>query len=530
LNTAARVRLSWAVVVAIIATLLTSPVRAARTFELTGATLADINAAFEAGALTSEQLTRLYVARIDAYDTKGPRINAVLTLNPRALEEARVLDAERKLKGPRGPLHGVPVLLKANIEVADLPATAGFYGLRGSIAQQDAEQTKRLRAAGCVILGLANMSEFATGPAISTLGGQIRNPHAPDRTPTGSSGGSGAAIAAGFAALALGTDTGGSVRGPAAVNGIVGLRPTFGLAGRGGIIPLALSLDTIGPMAGHVADLAAMLTVMAGSDPRDKDALSRPAVDYASGLAKATLKGARLGLVREYLGADARVDAVVNQAVAVLRQNGAEVVDVSVGYLPRLTVGTYERIRDTEFRFQIEDYLSTLKLPGLPKTHADILRLSERLTMVSPEGWVPNPVRLAGHRAEAAVTGFRDQLYISAAGDVRKVVRDVLTSVMESHRLDALLGPTALPPRLIAEESVIIPPGWRTLAPLAGWPDLSIPAGLTDDLKLPVGISLLGRPLSDRRLLELGHAFEQASKARRTPAATPALPGERIEF
>jgi amidase len=218
--------------------------QATHTFELTSASIADINVAFGSGALTSETLTKLFLARIDAYDKRGPRLNSVLFINAQAVDEAQARDAERRDNKPRGPLHGIPVLLKANIDTVGLPSTAAFYGLRTSMPTADAEQTRRLRAAGAVILGLTNMSEFATGPAISTLGGQMRNPHALDRSPQGSSGGNAAALAAGFAVAAIGTDTGGSVRGPAAVTGISGLRPTFGLVGRGGIIPLALSLDT----------------------------------------------------------------------------------------------------------------------------------------------------------------------------------------------------------------------------------------------------------------------------------------------
>jgi amidase len=248
---------------------LTSGALRAATFDLTSASIAEINAAFDAGALTSERLTQLYLARIEAYDKKGPSLRAVLALNPHALDEARALDAERKAKGPRGPLHGIPILLKDNIDMVGLPTTAGFYALRDAMPAEDAEQTRRLRAAGCVIIGKANMSEFASGAALSTLGGQILNPHALDRSPSGSSGGSGAGIAAGFAVFALGTDTGGSIRGPSSANGIAGLKPTMGLTGRGGIIPLSLSLDTVGPMARNVADLAAALTVMAGPDPRD---------------------------------------------------------------------------------------------------------------------------------------------------------------------------------------------------------------------------------------------------------------------
>jgi amidase len=363
-------RLVRSVVSAAIVVACTSavPIKATTALDVTSASIADINAAFDAGALTSERLTQLFLARIDAYDKNGPKLNAVLRLNPRALDEARALDAERKSKGARGPLHGIPVLLKANIDTAGLPTTAGFYALRDSMPSQDSEQTRRLRAAGCVILGMTNMSEFASGPAISTLGGQIHNPHALDRTPAGSSGGNGAALAAGFAVFALGTDTGGSIRGPAAVNGIVGLKPTFGLAGRGGIVPLALSLDTVGPMARHVADLATVLNVMAGPDPRDPAVVARERVDYVAALKPNALRGARLGLLRDYMKLDPTSDAVIETAVAVLRNQGAEVIDIT---LPRfilgLNMGLYETIRDTEFRYQIEDYLRSLPRTDLPK-------------------------------------------------------------------------------------------------------------------------------------------------------------------
>ena len=319
-------------------------------------------------------MTQLFLARIDAYDKKGPTLNAVLRLNPRALDEARALDVERKTKGSRGPLHGIPVLLKNNIDVVGLPTTAGFYALRDSMPAQDAEQTKRLRAAGCVILGVTNMSEFASGPAISTLGGQIHNPHALDRSPAGSSGGNGAGIAAGFSVFALGTDTGGSIRGPSAANGIMGLKPTSGLTGRGGIIPLALSLDTVGPMARHVSDLAAVLNVMVGPDPRDPAVVARARVDYTAALKPNALKGARLGLLRDYLKLDPTSDAVIETAVAVLRNQGAEVIDVTIPrFVLGLNLGVYETIRDTEFRFQIADYLGALLRADLPKTHADII-------------------------------------------------------------------------------------------------------------------------------------------------------------
>lgn len=534
-HTRARVKASALVRTLLVATTVVcwvavAPLSSARTFDLTTASIADINAAFAAGALTSERLTQFYLARIAAYDKAGPKLNAVLKINPNAAEEARALDAERRTKGPRSRLHGIPVLLKANIDVAGWPATAGFFALRDSLATLDAEQTRRFRLAGCVILGLTNMSEFASGPAISTLGGQIRNPYALDRSPAGSSGGNGAALAARFAVFAVGTDTGGSVRGPASANGIAGLRPTAGLTGRGGIIPLALSLDTVGPMAGHVADLAAVLNVMAGPDPRDGAAVGREPVDYTTALDPLALRGARLGLVRDFMGADPAWDTVMESAVMTLRKQGAEVVDIALPrYVLALSGAIYPIIRDTEFRFQIEDYLASLGRTDLPRTHADIIRLSEAASEPT-SGWTPNRARLEQYRREAAAGTLEDQPYRSAVTEGRTIVRDVLDWTLKRERLDAFIGPTLRPARLISEESTPESRGWRDLASLAGWPDLVVPAGFTKDLALPVGLSFLGPAFSEARLLTLGYAFERAQPMTPLPRTTPALPGERFEY
>ena len=524
-----RVRSVAALIAAIV--ILVSSTRAARTFDLSTASIVDINAAFDAGALTSEKLTGLYLARIAAYDKAGPALNGVFHLNLRALDDARALDTERRGSGKRSPLHGIPVLLKANIDVPGWPATAGFYALRDSLARSDAEQAARLRRAGCVILGLTNMSEFASGPAISTLGGQIRNPYAIDRSPAGSSGGNGAAMAAGFAAFALGTDTGGSIRGPASANGIAGLRPTFGLTGRGGIIPLALSLDTVGPMALHVADLALVLNVMVGSDSRDPVVVTRPPVDYTAGLDRATLKGVRLGLARDFMGTNSAWDAVVESAVTRLRAQGAEVVDLAFPrYVLALLAGVYPTIRDTEFRYQIETYLAALPGLGLPRTHADIIRLSEMIAAPTPEGWIPNPARLDAYRREATMGTLKDQPYLRAVVEGRKIVRDLLEWTLRRQRLDALVGPTIQPARLITEEAIPEARGWRDLGSLAGWPEVVVPAGYTASPMLPVGISFLGPAFSEAKLLALGHAFERAYPVRRLPPTTPALKGERFEY
>src|SRR3954470_4188707 len=245
------------------------PALGAKTLDLDLATIADINLAFKSGTLTAEKLVQMCLARIQPYDRQGPSLHAVMTLNPKALETARTLDAERKAKGPRSPLHGIPVVLKDNYNTADLPTTGGSVLLEGSIPPEDAFVVKKLRAAGAIVLAKLNMSEFASGPARSSLGGQSLNPHDQTRSPSGSSGGTGVAIAAAYAPLGMGIDTGGSIRGPSTSNGIVGLKPTHGLLSRTGIIPLALSFDTGGPMARTVSDVALALGIMTGVDPAD---------------------------------------------------------------------------------------------------------------------------------------------------------------------------------------------------------------------------------------------------------------------
>ena len=308
-----------------------APLDSAQTVDVTSANIEELNRAFDAGTLTSELLVGLYLARIEAYDEAGPNLNAVITLNPRASERARALDAERRSNGPRSPLHGIPIVLKDNIDTADLPTTAGSNLLAGSIPADDAFLVRKLREAGAIVLAKLNMSEFASGGAINSLGGPTRNPHDLVRSPAGSSGGTGASIAAAFAQVGLGTDTGGSIRGPSTANGIVGLKPTHGLIGRDGIIPLALSFDTVGPMARHVYDVAAALGVMTGIDPGDDATLKsegRFETDYTQYLDADALNGARFGIARDFLGQDADVDWVIEASLEVIRDAGATVVDV----------------------------------------------------------------------------------------------------------------------------------------------------------------------------------------------------------
>jgi amidase len=307
------------------------PVFGAKTIDLDAATIADINAAFAAGTLTAEELVQRCLARIRSYDREGPSLHAVLAINPRAIETARELDAERKAKGPRSALHGIPVVLKDNYNTADLPTTGGSVLLEGSIPSADAFVVKKLRDAGAIILAKLNMSEFAMPPAQSSLGGQSLNPHDLKRSPAGSSGGTGVAVAAAYAPLGMGTDTGGSIRGPSTANGIVGLKPTHGLLSRSGIIPLSLTFDTGGPMARSVNDVAVALGAMTGVDPADaatRKSEGKFSTDYTKDLKTDALKGARIGIARDFLGADPDVDWVIEASLDTMRKSGATIVDV----------------------------------------------------------------------------------------------------------------------------------------------------------------------------------------------------------
>jgi amidase len=328
-----------------------------KTISLDSATVADLNAAFDAGSLTSEQLVQMCLARIHAYDRQGPSLRALITVNPKALDAARQLDAERRTKGRRSPLHGIPVVLKDNIDTADMPTTAGSIMLEGSVPPDDAFVANRLRDAGAIILGKANMSEFASGIARSSLGGEMKNPHNLTRTPLGSSGGTGISVAAAFVTIGVGTDTGGSIRNPSAATGVVGLKPTHGLISRDGIVPLALTFDTPGPFARNVHDVAVALNVMAGVDPADpatRKSEGHLEADYTQFLRRDALNGARIGIVRDFTGHDPDVDWAVEAGLGAMRRAGATVLDVR---LPKWLLDAkgefYNAIRYPEFAAQI---------------------------------------------------------------------------------------------------------------------------------------------------------------------------------
>jgi amidase len=510
------------------------------------ATIADLNVAFASGTLTSEKLVEAYMKRIEAYDKKGPTINAVLTLNPRALAEARALDAERKAGKSRGPLHGVPIVLKDNYDTADLPTTAGSQLLEGHRPRRDAFVVKRLRDAGVVVLAKVNLSEFAgsggsvsgaADPTIvkagtvpngfSSAGGQTRNPHDLTRGPSGSSGGTGAAVAAAFAQFGLGTDTGGSVRGPASANGIVGLKPTHGLLSRTGIVPLALSFDTGGPLARSVYDVAAALGIMTGIDAGDdatrkSDGKFEP--DYTKYLKTGSLKGARIGIARDFLGKDAGTDRVVEAAIVTLKTRGAVVIDPIKypDYLLQSKQGLYNLIVSAEFKAQIADYLKSAE-PGYPKTLDEIVRRAN-----DPKTGYRSPEKAVALKYTASVAlDLTDPIYLAAKNEALAASKAAILALFAKHRLDAIVYPTSPRPATPIKPDGVPPPGDSptALANETGFPDLIVPAGMTP-AGLPVTISFFGPAFSEAKLLGYGYDFEQATKALVLPKFTPALPSD----
>jgi len=402
----------------------------------------------------------------------------------------------------------------------------------------DAFLVQQLRAAGAIVLAKLNMSEFASGGAMNSLDGPTYNPHDPTRSPSGSSGGTGASIAAAYASVGLGTDTGGSVRGPSSANGIVGLKPTMGLLSRDGIIPLALSFDTAGPMARSVYDVAVALGVMAGVDPADA-ATSRSTghlhEDYTQFLDVDALDGARIGIARDFMDSDEEVDWIMEAALEAMRDAGAEIVEIELPeWLLESRGKFYRAIRYREFRAQIADYLETTG-SEYPKSLAELIKLSKTLTSRREDGVIPNPGRWQLMLDEEDSGELTDAEYVAVREHAMPLIRSVIGGMMVEESLDAIVYPTSptRPQKVDPDPNPDGAPGGGgspvILANLSGFPDLIVPAGFTGR-GLPVSISFLGTAFSEAKLLALGFAFEQRTEARRLPATTPALPGESIDY
>jgi amidase len=494
-------------------------------FDLEEVTLAALQEKMRSGALTAKALTEAYLRRIDAIDRRGPTLGSVIETNPDAVAIAERLDAEGKAKGPRGPLHGVPVLIKDNVDTADrMTTTAGSLALEGSIPSRDAFVAERLRAAGAVLLGKTNLSEWANFRSTHSVsgwsgrGGQCRNPYALDRNPCGSSSGSGAAVSANLCAVAVGTETDGSIVCPSTTNGLVGIKPTLGLVSRAGIIPIAHSQDTAGPMARTVADAAALLGVLAGEDPRDPvTAESRGRVaDYARALDPDGLGGARVGVARNLFGFSPRVDGLMEEALAEMKRRGAVLVDPAevpnTKQLddPELEVLLYE------FKAGLNAYLAGLGPQAPVKSLEELIAFNERRKDAEMPYFGQELLVRAQEKGPLTTPA-----YVEAREKCRRLSRaEGIDAVMDQHRLDALVAPTGGPAWTIdVVNGDHYTGGSSTPAAVAGYPSVTVPAGFV--FGLPVGISFFGRAWSEATLVRLAYAYEQATRHRRPPRFLP---------
>ncbi len=497
----------------------------AATFNLIDATISDINAVFDAGALNSQELTQLYLNRIYAYDDRGTNLNSLIVVNPDALQTAAALDLERQTTGSRSPLHGIPIIVKDNYNTFNLPTTAGALALEGFVSESDAYQVGKLRDAGAIILGKANLSEFAFSFSTeSSLGGVTLNPYALNRTPGGSSGGTGAAIASSFGAIGLGTDTGGSIRIPSSFDSLVGIRPTIGLSSREGIIPLALSQDVGGPMTRTVADAAVTLDYTVGFDPKDpvtEKSIGNVPDSYTDYLDFKGLEGARIGVVRDLFGSDldpeaAEVNAIANQALVAMKSLGAEIVDgVAIANLNQILA--YPSLSSFEFKFNINDYLA-----GQP--NAPVQNLEE---IIASGGFLPSNTETLIFRNSRESLENNPQ-YLNIIQNRPTITQQAILAALEENDLDVLFFPTSTePPALLGEP--IVTGAANRLSPFSGFPEITVPAGYTLE-GLPVGISFLGAAFSEPTLIRLAYSYEQGTLNRLAPATTPPLPGELFEY
>ena len=485
--------------------------------------VADLQQAMQRGAATSRDLVRAYHARIKAIDKDagGPRINAIIELNPDALSIASALDRERKQSGPRGPLHGIPVLIKDNIATGDaMQTTAGSLALVGHRAPRDATIVARLREAGAVILGKTNLSEWAnirstrSTSGWSARGGLTRNPYALDRNTSGSSSGSGAAIAASLAAIAIGTETDGSIISPATANSLVGIKPTVGLVSRYGIVPIAHSQDTAGPMARTVADAAALLGVLAATDARDEATREADAkrADYTRHLDRDALEGARLGVVRaNFGGRNELVSALVEEALKVAKAQGAELIDVELPNAGRYQQSELEVLL-YELKADLAHYLAEFA-PGAPiRTLKDVIAFNEREKLSE----MPYFGQELFVRAEAK-GGLDSKEYREALANNHRYARaEGIDRVLGANRLDALVAPAGgLPWMTDFYRGDNHGGGFTSPAAVAGYPHVTVPVGYVAGL--PAGISFVGAAWSEPRLIAIAYAYEQASRMRRAP-------------
>ena len=490
-----------------------------RAFDVAERSIRDLGAAMADGTVTSVDLVDGYLARIAAYDQEGPTLNAMITLSPSARTDAAALDDERAAGRVRGPLHGIPVVIKDNYDTADMPTTAGTIALATSVPPDDAFQVRRLREAGAVILGKTNMHELARGiTTVASYGGQTRNPYDPDRNPGGSSGGTGAAVGASFAAFGMGSDTCGSIRIPSAHHALVGLRGTRGLASGDGIIPLSTTQDIGGPLARSVEDLALALDATVGVDPADETTrLSEGHVpdSYTTALNANGLEGARIGVVVSMLGGEnAPVRLVMEAAGVEMEALGATLVEIEEPDLTTLVEGV--SVIGQEFKFNLDAYLQAT--PG-----AHVRSLADFVNTGLYHSILERGLQTSLEVETLDTDDYRERLA------KRDEVRAAVVALMDEQMLDALLYPTI---RQTARPIGQPQPGSNcALSATSGLPAITVPGGYADD-EMPVGVELLGRPWTESRLIELAYAYEQGTSHRRPPDFTPSLlsPPSEVEL
>ena len=489
-------------------------------FRVQETSVAQIHAGFRDGTLSCRALVSAYLARIDAYDKKGPAINSLIVVHPDAVKTADSLDTRFRREGLTGPLHCVPMIVKDNFETRDLPTTDGSLAFAGFVSTKDATMVKRVRDAGAIVLAKSNMAEFAFTPyetVSSILPGYTKNPYALDRVTAGSSGGTAAAVATSLGTAGLGTDTGNSIRGPSAHQALVGIRSTMGLTSRAGVIPLSYAADIAGPMARSVADAILIFQVVAGYDPDDpvtEAARGRPLPDYSKSLIASGLRGARIGILRqayERPTLDSGVAVVFARAIADLRAQGATIID-SVP-LPGLdSVRRQQREGCNRFKYDLEKWIASTGNRTPVKTLEELVR-SGRFHP-STQARLENAMR--------ATAPVDSQPGCAQAELVRAGYRTVLGSAMDGLQLDALVYPTwSNPPRLIGDLNTPHGDNSQVFSPQTGWPAVTVPMGYTRDNTLPAGLTILGRAWSEATLFRLAYAYEQSTRHRKPPTSTP---------